>query len=187
MIAQTPLAGAANVALGTSIDLTVSKGPLPVIVPNVVGSAETVARTRFETAGFTVSIARVFSSTQARGVVLSQTPAAGAEVAPGAATGAASLVVSSGNGLALKLDRAAMAADETIVVTPQAFDVNGAAAPVPALSYAITPRLTPFAGSLPTLAGSTIRAGPATPRCLYDHCRCAHCSRRWLLFGAQST
>ena len=55
-----------------------------------------------------------------------------------------------------------MPANETIVVTPVATDVDGNALPTPGVSYTIAPRQTPFKGTMPTISGNAITAGAAT-------------------------
>ncbi len=155
---QDPLAGAANVGRGATVKLTVSKGPQPVLVPNVVGAVETAAATALANAGFSVIVARQFSTVIAAGLVISQSPTPGTMLPPGTAQ----IIVSSGTGLGLKLDRGLMSANGAIVVTPVAIDVDGNTVATPVLTYAITPRQLPFAGTLPTMAGLTITAGLTT-------------------------
>ncbi|MCC6193284.1 MAG: PASTA domain-containing protein, partial [Burkholderiales bacterium] len=140
------------------VRLTISKGPAPVLVPNVVGGSESSARDRLVAQGFTVGVSRQFSATSPAGMVMTQSPPAGATVPPGAAQ----ILVSSGNGLALKLSRGLMPANESIVVTPIATDVDGNPIPTPSLTYAITPKQTPFLGALPTIAGNVLRADATT-------------------------
>ena len=72
----------------------VSSGPAPVVVPSVVGLAQSGAATALNNAGLTVgSITQQTNSTVPAGTVISQNPTAGASVAPGSAV---DLVVSSG-------------------------------------------------------------------------------------------
>ncbi len=96
VISQNPVAGAL-VAPGSAVGLVVSKGPEPVTtvaVPSVVGMAQAAAATALTGAGLTVgSVTESFSATVPADQVISQTPAAGALVAPGSAVG---LVVSKG-------------------------------------------------------------------------------------------
>ena len=88
-----PVAGA-SVAPGSAVDLVVSSGPAPVVVPSVVGLAQSAAATALNNAGLTVgSITRQASTTVPAGTVISQNPVASASVAPGSAV---DLVVSSG-------------------------------------------------------------------------------------------
>ena len=85
VIAQTPAAGAA-VPQGSAVALTVSLGPPPVTVPNVVGLAQAQAQTALVAAKLTVgTISKATNATVAAGNVISQTPAAGASALPGSA------------------------------------------------------------------------------------------------------
>lgn len=160
VIAQVPAAGA-NALLGEAIALQTSKGPAPVAVPFVVGQSLTAANSTLTSIGFTVSVTRVFSTTVPANEVMAQAPAAGTLVTPLPASPVA-LTVSSGNGLVLTLNRSVATADQTIVVTPAAFDANGVATALPALTYAVMPTLTPYPGPLPAIAGTTITPGLTT-------------------------
>jgi serine/threonine-protein kinase len=81
VIASNPVPGA-SVPKGTSVQLTVSLGPPPVQVPNVVGMDATTAQSLLEQAGFQVEI-----QNQLNVVVLnkvySQDPAGGSMAQPG--------------------------------------------------------------------------------------------------------
>jgi beta-lactam-binding protein with PASTA domain len=82
VISQNPAAGS-NVAPGSAVALVVSLGAK---VPNVVGSTQAAAQTAITTAGLIVgTVTRVNSATVPIGRVISQTPAAGSNVAPGSA------------------------------------------------------------------------------------------------------
>jgi beta-lactam-binding protein with PASTA domain len=85
VMGQSPASGT-SVSPGSAMALTVSKGPQPVTVPNVVGMTQAAASTTVAGAGLaTGAITEEFSATVASGVVLSQSPASGASVLPGAA------------------------------------------------------------------------------------------------------
>jgi beta-lactam-binding protein with PASTA domain len=86
VISQTPAAGA-SVASGTVVNLTVSRGPQPVVsVPNVVGMTESAAQTTITAAGLTVgTVSQQYSTTVPAGDIISQNPAAEANVVPGTA------------------------------------------------------------------------------------------------------
>jgi beta-lactam-binding protein with PASTA domain len=93
VISQNPAAGA-QVAPGSAVALTVSTGPAPVAVPNVVGLTQAAASTAITDVGLTVgAITQTASNTVPAGQVISQNPAAGAQVAPGSAV---ALTVSTG-------------------------------------------------------------------------------------------
>jgi beta-lactam-binding protein with PASTA domain len=93
VISQNPAAGS-SVPPGSAVDLVVSRGNQPVTVPNVVGKPETPARRVITRAGLVVgNVTRAFSTTVAKGSVISQNPAAGTSALPGTAV---DLVVSKG-------------------------------------------------------------------------------------------
>lgn len=93
VLAQSPAAGTSTF-LGERIALTVSKGPAPGNVPDVVGQTQAEAEAALVAAGLKVgTVSTAPSATLAAGRVIAQTPAAGANVAPGTAV---NLVVSSG-------------------------------------------------------------------------------------------
>ena len=93
VISQNPLAGA-TVASGSAVDLVVSTGPAPVLVPNVVGltlAAANIAISGANLVGGAVTTQP--SATVPVGIVISQTPLAGSSVAPGSAV---NVILSSG-------------------------------------------------------------------------------------------
>ncbi len=93
IISQDPVAGTL-VAPGSTVALTVSKGPQPQSVPDLVGQTQAAASTAITGAGLTVgTITQEFSATVASGTVISQNPAAGTSAAPGSSV---SLTVSKG-------------------------------------------------------------------------------------------
>ena len=82
VISQTPAAGM-NVAPASTVNLVVSLG---IAVPNVVGLPQAAAQTAITTAGLTVGTGTTANSaTVPIGNVISQTPAAGSNVAAGSA------------------------------------------------------------------------------------------------------
>ena len=82
VISQNPAAGS-SVAHDTTVDIEVSLGVEPVTVPNVVGSAQAAAEASITGANLTVgSVSTSYSDTVAAGLVISQSPAGGASVAP---------------------------------------------------------------------------------------------------------
>jgi hypothetical protein len=96
VMSQTPTSGVL-VARGSTVDLTVSSGPLQVQVPNVVGKSQTVAQTLITRVGLVVgAITQAPNDATPKGNVVSQDPAAGTSVAPGSAV---NLVISSGPSL----------------------------------------------------------------------------------------
>ena len=93
VISQAPAAGTLA-AEGTAVNLTVSAGPISVTVPDVVDLTEAAATTAITSVGLTVgTITQASSNTVPAGNVISQNPAAGTQVASGAAV---ALTVSTG-------------------------------------------------------------------------------------------
>ncbi|CAN5712986.1 Stk1 family PASTA domain-containing Ser/Thr kinase [soil metagenome] len=93
VIAQAPSADE-EVDSGTTVSITVSTGPEPIIVPPVEGLLEEDAIATLEGAGLGVDVVgREPSSEADEGTVIAQDPGAGTEVAPGDVVG---ILVSSG-------------------------------------------------------------------------------------------
>lgn len=83
VVKQDP-AGGAKLRKGGVVELTISKGPQPVAVPDVVGTTSSQATKTLRDAGFEVNLVPV-PSEEAAGTVLAQNPAAGAEAPKGTA------------------------------------------------------------------------------------------------------
>jgi serine/threonine-protein kinase len=82
VVSQGPTAGAA-VAEGSSVAISVSRGPAPVRVPNVIGAKEADAVKSLQDVGLVpVSVPTSGTASQV-GNVISQSPTRGTEVAPG--------------------------------------------------------------------------------------------------------
>ena len=93
VISQSPIAGA-QVSTGSAVNLVVSSGPGNVAVPNVVGETQAAATAAITNTGLVLgTVTTQVSSTVPSGSVISENPAAGAEVNAGSAV---NLVVSSG-------------------------------------------------------------------------------------------
>ena len=94
VIDQSPAAGA-KVAVGTAVNLTVSKGPAGVVtVPDVTGQSETVAQSILQSAGLTIgTTSKQPDPSMQAGNVIQTTPAAGEQVEVGTAV---DLVISEG-------------------------------------------------------------------------------------------
>jgi hypothetical protein len=157
VITQHPQAGA-TVAAGSSVAIVVSSGPAPAVVPHVVGKREAAARSQITAAGFGAIVARAFSGTVPQGEVVSQTPAAGTLLVPGAVT----MTVSAGPGIALRLARALTPATQAIPFTLVSYDLTGVETPIAGAALTVTAARTPFAGPMPAVAGNAIVPSPAT-------------------------
>jgi beta-lactam-binding protein with PASTA domain len=93
VLSQSPPAGAQALP-GTPVDLAVSRGVQPTVMPDVVGQPRAQAESAVSTAGLTLGlVTQAHSSTVAVDGVISQSPAAGTELPPGTAV---SMVVSLG-------------------------------------------------------------------------------------------
>ncbi len=96
VISQAPAAGSVA-AGGSAVSLKVSKGPQPVTVPNVAGQTQADATAAIIAAGLVAgAITQRHDASVPDGIVISQTPAAGAAASPGSAVG---LLLSLGPGL----------------------------------------------------------------------------------------
>ncbi len=82
VISQQP-SGRSQAEQGSTVELTVSKGPEQVAVPDVVGKSEDEARTALEDEGFTVGVTRRETADEDPGTVLEQAPGAGQQAASG--------------------------------------------------------------------------------------------------------
>jgi len=94
VFAQDPTAGT-EADEGSTVRISVSRGPDTASVPNAVGLAEAEARDRLVSAGFEVDSTEVFSEREP-GIVASQDPRAGAEAETGSTV---TIQVSQGTGL----------------------------------------------------------------------------------------
>jgi beta-lactam-binding protein with PASTA domain len=83
VIAQDPAAGAIA-PVGSSVDVTVSKGPKDVLVPDLTGQDEKTAQANLEQAGLKEgTVRRVASSSQPSGSIVSNDPPGGTQAAEG--------------------------------------------------------------------------------------------------------
>ncbi|WP_296535876.1 Stk1 family PASTA domain-containing Ser/Thr kinase [uncultured Actinomyces sp.] len=80
VISSSPIAGASGYYKGDSVDLTVSKGPEKVTVPDVTGKSEDDAKKALEDAGLKVTVNKRLGGPF--GTVRSTDPAAGSSVKP---------------------------------------------------------------------------------------------------------
>ncbi len=81
VLSQSP-SGGATAVLGEAVAVTVSSGPAPVAVPNVVGLGTPIATSMLAGLGFTPAPDYQFSAVASIGTVLAQTPVAGTLLAP---------------------------------------------------------------------------------------------------------
>ncbi len=90
---KTEPAAGQVVGIGSTVTLTVSKGPKPAVVPDVVGSRKGAASAAITDAGLVVGTDDRVENAAPQGTVLSQDPAAGSEVPTGSAV---NLTISAG-------------------------------------------------------------------------------------------
>ena len=100
---------------------------------------------------------RQFSATVPRGEVLAQSVSAGTEQVPGPIA----IVLSAGNGLALRLNNAVTTANAPIAFLAVSTDLAGVETPATGLSYAIVPLQAPI-GPNPIVTGGRIVPAGAT-------------------------
>ncbi len=137
VISQTPVAGS-NVPPGSAVALVVSLGAK---VPNVVGLTQAAAEAAISSSGLTVgTVTTATSTTVPAGTVISQTPAAGTNVAPASAV---ALVVSSG------------------VVVPNVVGLTQAGAQTEITSASLTVGRVTTANSSSVAVGKVISQNPA--------------------------
>jgi hypothetical protein len=125
VISQNPSAGA-SAAANSAVAFVVSLGsaPVNVTVPTVIGLTQAAAQTTITGAGLTVgAITTSSSATMPAGQVMSQTPAAGASVAPNSAV---AIVVSLGPALGGPVVEATVFSDGTGARTTAAFSTTSA-------------------------------------------------------------
>ncbi|HEX2051625.1 MAG TPA: PASTA domain-containing protein [Actinomycetota bacterium] len=91
VIAQSPARG--RLEWGRDVDVTVSRGPRPVTVPDVAAAPGAEAERELAAAGLSVTVSHAYSDTVAAGTAVATTPVAGTVVAAGAGV---ELVVSLG-------------------------------------------------------------------------------------------
>ena len=82
VLATAPAAGT-EVIVGTTVRVNVSKGPKPIAVPSVIGTAFESAESQLQGLGFAVSRNDVEDADQPAGIVVGQSPAAGTQQAKG--------------------------------------------------------------------------------------------------------
>ena len=82
VISQDPV-GDTGVAPGSAVTVSVSLGPAPVSVPDVVGNDQATAVTAIQAQGLVANVTTAHSDTVSAGFVISQDPVGGTGVAPG--------------------------------------------------------------------------------------------------------
>jgi len=149
------------VAAGSGITLEISRGPIPVGVPRLVGLDLDDALAAIAAAGLAQSpLIRVNDARVPRGLVMRQDPAPNALVAPGSDV---TMTVSGGPRALVTVDPPLIPAGQTASVTVEVRDVDGSALdPQPAVTLSLDlPPDTVF-GTPPSLDGTTIQTSADT-------------------------
>ncbi|TPW11767.1 MAG: serine/threonine protein kinase bacterial, partial [Halothiobacillaceae bacterium] len=154
VLAQNAVAGAV-VGRFDDIWLTVSKGPQPVVVPSVVTQSESMAADALRARGFVVQVIRQYSNTVPAGQVIAQNPPVGNEVPPGNAT----ITVSLGSGLIVRLHSNYTTADQSIPLSVVAVDQEGGESPFSGATLSVTPAVLPYLGAVPNADSASILPG----------------------------
>jgi beta-lactam-binding protein with PASTA domain len=123
VVSQSPVAGT-QVLPGLPVDLVISRGVQPSLMPDVLGQSQAQAVTSITTAGLALGlVTRDYSDTVAAGNVISQSPEAGMEVPPGTVV---SMVVSLGPAPAAEGEPVdADTAKEALAAAYDSADTNG--------------------------------------------------------------
>lgn len=110
-------------ALGTRVNFSVSLGPQPLQVPNLVGLSRSVALATLQEMGLDAGlVTRQNSDTVGRNQVLSQSLAPGQRILAGSTL---DLVISSGPALLVELERELVGAGEDLLFAVTLFDAEG--------------------------------------------------------------
>ncbi len=153
--AQSPPPGT-TVAAGSRIAVDVSRGPVPVSVPRMVGLAVDDAIAEAGSAGLGVApLVWVNDPSVPRGVVLLQDPPPSAAVPPGSDVG---LTVSGGPRAVIAIDPPLVPAGASATVSVEVFEVDGTLIdPQPAVSLALHVDPADLFGTAPTLTGNALQ------------------------------
>jgi len=160
VISQNPVADT-EVAPGSPIDLIISSGPAPTVVPDVVGFLETAAASTLVAADLAPGfITRANSTTVPKGSVIDQTPGAGAAVVTGSSV---DLTVSSGAEVAVSLSATIAPAGTTIDYAVEVVDANGdPLVPQPPVDVVVDSAPGESEGTPPVAAGGQITTAADT-------------------------
>lgn len=158
--AQNPAPGT-PIAAGSGVAVEISRGPVPVGVPRLVGLDEDDALTTLVAAGlFAGPIERVNNPGVPRGMIASQDPPPNALVPPGSDV---AFVVSGGPRAVITVDPPLIPAGASATVSVEVRDSNGMLLdPQPDVALALDFDIAQMFGTPPSLDGSIIDTGPDT-------------------------
>ena len=149
------------IAAGAGVTVEISRGPVPVGVPRLVGLDVDTAIAALTTVGLGgAPIDWVNDPTTPWGIVLSQDPAPNAQVAPASDV---AIVVSGGPRAVIDVDPPLIPAGATATVSVSVRDVDGTVLdPQPAVSLSLQVEPDALFGTPPTLNGTTIETSADT-------------------------
>lgn len=155
VVSQMP-AGGSQVGAGSSVRLDISKGPQPLVVPNVIGTSREDAEAALAAAGLARGTLDYANDALApRGTVLMQDPAPQALQPPAEPV---NLVVSGGPRVRIAVSPALILAGSTAEVTVSIHNPDGSLVdPPPPVMLSLEVQTDDFADTQPTLNGTTIQ------------------------------
>ena len=155
--AQNPAPGT-PAAAGGSVEVEISRGPVPVVVPRLTGLKLDDALAALFDAGLSASpVDWVNDPNLPHGVIRQQDPSPNARVAPGSDI---ALVVSGGPRAVIQVDPPLIPAGGSAVVTVEIRETDGALVnPQPAVTLSLDVDPDALFGSVPTLNAATVQTG----------------------------
>ncbi|MEN1728347.1 MAG: PASTA domain-containing protein, partial [Pseudomonadota bacterium] len=157
---QVPAAGV-SAAAGSSVRVEVSRGPLPVDVPRLVGLDENEALARLAVNGLNAApITRVNDPFVPAGIVVLQDPAPQSAVNPGSEI---SLTVSGGPRAVITVEPSLIPSGESALISVEIRDVDGTPLdPQPSINLALDIGAGDVFGTLPAISGALVTTSQDT-------------------------
>ena len=155
--AQNPAPGS-PAAAGGSVEVEISRGPVPVVVPRLTGLRLDDALAALFDAGLSASpVDWVNDPNLPRGVIRQQDPPPSAQVPPGSEV---AIVVSGGPRAVIQVDPPLIPAGASATVTVEIREADGTLVdPQPAVTLSLNIDPDALFGTLPTLNANTIETG----------------------------
>ncbi len=155
--AQNPAPGT-PIAAGAGVVVEISRGPVPVGVPRLVGLNENDALVALASAGlFAAPVEWVNDAGTPRGLIRQQDPAPTTQVPPGSDV---ALVVSGGPRAVINIDPPLIPAGSSATISVEIRDVDGTPLdPQPAVALALDVDPEALFGTPPALDGNTVNTG----------------------------
>ena len=157
---QQPLGGTA-IAAGGSVEVSISLGPVPVTVPDIIGLTEADAMAEVDAAGLTTgAVAFVNDPNMPVGAVLTQDPPPRSKAGPGTSV---DLVVSGGPRALIRVEPPVITSGGSAEVFVELRNIDGTPLdPQPAVTLSLDIDPASSSGTPPTLSGSTIQTAADT-------------------------